>query len=855
MSSFFCRSKEWQNMKAPLESRQKIGLLSFQECRAKTIDSPEGSMPGATVYDHCLTVGLVARELLSRIDSRLRETLFPSGVELVAALHDIGKVSPGFQTKILKAGSIEVNLGVPADLDRLAGFHFAVGAAALKSCGGGISEIVGRHHGSTPESVVDAMAELYGGPPWQAERIKLITALQEMLGSQYPAITGRAMVDAVSGLVTVADWIGSGDRFLKENDCNALNIAAALDEAGFVTPLIRKNLSFKDVFGFEQNLVQKKLQDITEGPGVYIVEAPMGFGKTEAALYTGYRMLEQGCARGIYFALPTRATSDRMCTRMDRFLDVILEPDSPNRRAQLLHGTAWLRETVMGEDAAPGGSWFDQSKRGILAPFCVGTIDQALLAVMNVRHGFVRSFGLAGKVVILDEVHSYDGYTGTLLDLLVQALVELQCTVVILSATLTRKRRQDFSGYNESAGNPGDDAYPLISARLAGNQTQSFAVPIPHIGSVKIRMESCDETSFATAVKRASNGQHVLWIENTVDEAQNTFSILAARASDLGIPCGLLHSRFIQSDRQQKETDWVSLYGKEGIAHRNEGGRILVGTQVLEQSLDIDADFLVSRLAPMDMILQRTGRLWRHRENDAHRLSIGAQQEAWILTPGRTELEANPGSLGKSAKVYAPYVLCRTIEVLENVDSVDLPRDIRGLLESTYEDRPENELLGRYQHDLEKEREKLQRLARGVVGTGGKTTTDQSAPTRYAELETRDLLLIKSWRMHDGVLEITTLDEQCIRIQEPAPQGRARRSIAALLLRNIVSVPVYLAPATPRASVRLLFPYLYLGHDDESAVAVGIVGEERLVRTVSGDLVLAPSRMSYSKDFGYRSVK
>src|SRR5690625_5144301 len=171
----------------------------------------------------------------------------------------------------------------------------------------------------------------------------------------------------------------------------------------------------------------------------------MGLGKTEAALYASYRMLESGQASGIYFALPTQLTSNKIYERFQCFLEAVLAGDC-RHRSLLLHANAWLLEKDMGEEGRPGGAWFNQSKRGLLAPFAVGTIDQALMAAMNVKHGFVRAFGLAGKVVILDEVHTYDSYTGTLLDALINLLSQLDCTVIVLSATLNQQRRQQLIG-------------------------------------------------------------------------------------------------------------------------------------------------------------------------------------------------------------------------------------------------------------------------------------------------------------------------------------------------------------------------------------------------------------------------
>jgi len=153
--------------------------------------------------------------------------------------------------------------------------------------------------------------------------------------------------------------------------------------------------------------------------------------------------LSSGQSSGIYFALPTQLTSNKIFDRFQDFLGEVLADDCPHR-SLLLHANAWLFETDMGEEGRPGGAWFNQSKRGLLAPFAVGTIDQALMAAMNVKHGFVRAFGLAGKIVILDEVHTYDAYTGSLMDALVQLLRQLNCTVIILSATLNQERREQL---------------------------------------------------------------------------------------------------------------------------------------------------------------------------------------------------------------------------------------------------------------------------------------------------------------------------------------------------------------------------------------------------------------------------
>ncbi len=533
-----------------------------------------------------------------------------------------------------------------------------------------------------------------------------------------------------------------------------------------------------------------------------------------------------------------------------------------NRSARLIHSQAWMRETFMGEEGMPGGSWFDGSKRGILAPFCIGTIDQALLAVMNVRFGFVRAFGLAGKVVVLDEVHSYDCYTGTLLDALVHALRELGSTVIILSATLTQTRRDELLLRPSvkhmsitSQRNSAMEAYPLVLASSSIGATRIKSVPAGERGEVSIRLVQGQNEAFDEAFGRALSGQQVLWIENTVGEAQESYAILSARASSVSLPCGLVHSRFTANDREANEIEWVNLYGKPGIPGRRKTGRILVGTQVLEQSLDIDADFLVSRLAPTDLLLQRIGRLWRHRENDQTRREMGARREVWILSPSLEALEHDRLSLGNTSYVYGPYVLCRTLEVFGRMDHITLPDDIRVLIESTYQEREERSSLSAYLDELEAGRQKLRRLAHGGIGSGGKTLSEESVPTRYAERESRELLILSSLHRARGVMRLVTLAGESMELRDPSPAAHDRRNMAASLHRNFVPVPVSIATRTNRSSIIELSPYLYLGREDESLVAVAVRGEDGMLRNVAGGEYLDGRKTSYDSYFGFRSTK
>jgi CRISPR-associated endonuclease/helicase Cas3 len=285
-------------------------------------------------------------------------------------------------------------------------------------------------------------------------------------------------------------------------------------------------------------------------------------------------------------------------------------------------------------------------------------------------------------------------------------------------------------------------SYPLVSVLTeADEEPREVPVEAPETAGVTIRRAD-DNAALEEALKRAEEGQQVLWIENMVDEAQAGYRTLSARAAECGVEAGLLHSRFVQADREINENKWMDLYGAEGRTRRGGRGRILVGTQVLEQSLDIDADFLVTRLCPTDMLFQRIGRLWRHRNTPR---PGGACREAWILTADYGQVLGNyRQELSKSAPVYDPYVLLRTLEVWENQGTLKLPGDIRRLLEETYKARDEEGVPAGLKQELEKKRNHLGNLALSEIASDGKTMADSEANTRYSEQETADVLLLRS---------------------------------------------------------------------------------------------------------------
>lgn len=849
--------------------------IKYSHCPAKTFLLQDGQIvPGRLVFEHCLIVGTVARELLRRLPSTWIGSLSPSEASLIAACHDLGKVSPTFYLKIRKPcveGSLPPLQNRDYDgLDESQwGGHAGVSQAAAIAMGvpSLLAEVLGQHHGSRP-SLGGRLAdcEVFGGPPWQAERVKLVNALKDALQADWPSQISLLQARILAGLTSVADWIGSGPHFENPAEDWQPRIAQALDDAGFVSPRIRSDLSFMELFGFAPRGIQQSLFDSITGPGVYILEAPMGQGKTEAALYAAYRLMASGQASGIYFALPTQLTSNKLYERFVPFLQTMLQPDCIHQQGLLLHGMAWLVNTQMGEEGRPGGEWFAQAKRGLLAPFAVGTVDQALMAVMNVKHGFVRAFGLADKVVILDEVHSYDLYTGTILQQLVSQLRDWGCTVIILSATLTQARREQLLQAKVTRQD-----YPLISALpLDAPAVSEIPAEAPPVRQCAIHRLNDYSVAFDEALHRAEQGQQVLWVENTVAEAQAVYQTLAARADNLGVACGLLHSRFTHSQRQQNEDHWVRLFGKHGWPQRAAQGRILVGTQVLEQSLDIDADFLISRFAPTDLMLQRLGRLWRHEQTPR---ADSARAEAWLLAPDIASAITDPyTAFGPSAAVYSPYVLCRSLQSWQAISCLTLPDNIRPLLEASYVERVEEGEMARWQYELangeprqpyrRKGTQALQRLALATLATAGTTESDTNPSTRYSEQDTQDVLLLRGIRqLDDGVSELTLLDGSVCHVPHSRHRlvPKAWRELSITLQAELVKLrPGSAPPASQRKRLAAfgLGNVLYIGSPEFelAPLRVALVDEQDRVLTLDGQRVSDKHDYRYRDDLGYQRV-
>ncbi|WP_213378744.1 CRISPR-associated helicase Cas3' [Allochromatium tepidum] len=702
---------------------------------AGTLWAKSGDPIGHGLLAHMLDVAAVAESILDRESPRTQTWaacvfgLPPQRVGrwlgAIAGLHDFGKAIPGFQFKWPDGQRADEQAGLPFKSAALNVHRHDLASAALlryqlqalySNAGwiGTVASALGAHHGYMPNllEIRDGRPR-NEGPEWDRARSEILhaywTALEPGDG---PALDDLPLpaIAWFAGLTSVADWIGSntdwfplGERAdsLTEHYTQARALAdSALDAIGWpayrpllageadTETLIRRILGRPEssVMARPLQIAADRLLDQADGPVLMIVEAPMGEGKTELALLAHLRLQARHGHRGLYLALPTQATGNAMFDRTLAFLRQLAP--GVQLDIQLVHGATRLDERIQrlrGVDASPAESiacsaWFSQRKRPLLSPYGVGTVDQALFATLNVKHHFVRLWGLANRVVVLDEIHAYDTYTSGLIEALLRWLKPLGCSVILMSATLPAQRRAallDAWGARDRPETP----YPRLLMAREG-ETLAEHVACRRLEPIRVSGIAEDLETLATAALDAlAGGGCGLVLVNTVQRAQDLYRALRGRVEDPG-EILLFHARFPADERAVREREVLARFGPVASAQRP-ARCLLIATQVAEQSLDLDFDFMLSDLAPVDLLLQRAGRLHRH-----ERARPAAHAEPHLRIAGL--LNERPPELTDTAWgfVYDPYVLYCTWGVLLHEPVWRLPEDIDRLVQAVYSGDP-----------------------------------------------------------------------------------------------------------------------------------------------------------------------
>ena len=660
-----------------------------------------------------LDVGAVAACLLAR-RSLTGNRHADEAATLLVVLHDLGKFSSSFRAMLL---------GQPYTGLR----HWQHSYRLLRDHDDALAVVIGATPG-VRKTLYAAVAGHHGGPPELLESRKHKDQAKQ-IGSEASlaareAITviaplfKRASLDGISesearrlswalcGLTVQADWIGSNPEWFgpKVGEISVGSYwkqAVAKAETAIIEAGLHHAKPLRD--GVARVLpgtsAPRPMQaaaaavPLPEGPLLALVEDATGAGKTEAALILAARMMAAGKGDGLFFALPTMATSNAMLARLEAVAPRLFE-GRPS--LALTHGRARLNELfreIRGRDASdPGvgascGRWLaDDRRRVLLADVGVGTIDQALMAVLPTRFNTLRLRALSGRILIVDEAHEFGPYMEAQLRRLLEFQAMLGGSVIVMTATLPLGMRNGYAKAFQKGlrvRRPREvvgEAYPMLT--IVGREIDSERPdPVPStcrdISIHRLDGEGCAITLLQSGAGRGAAGA---WIRNSVDGAIAAVSELRAA----GVDADVLHARFAVVDRLRHEAALQARFGRDGDGRV---GRILVATQVVEASLDLDFDLMISDLAPIGSLIQRAGRLWRHMDL---RPAAGRPVPGPALHVLAPDPDVVPDTnwlkhvLGSGAFVYPQDIQWRTAKALFDKGAIRAPGGLRALIEAVH---------------------------------------------------------------------------------------------------------------------------------------------------------------------------
>ena len=751
------------------------------------------------------------------ISCALDRTILKKTALFLSLVHDIGKATVGFQYKIAfnvpqRAQLLKHYLDIPdrMDVTEIQNTpHAYTGESILifNGCPESIAAVVGSHHGVPAELAEDLTCnrkDIVGYRVYFGDTDKNRSNLegswncmiQEALVKsgfdsirELPDINAQAQM-LLCGLLITADWIASNTELfpLISIDDDDIQIdfekrtLNALDNLNFTEQWNAERTAYSDkdfeeTFGFLPRAVQKCIIEIAQNadhPGLFILEAPMGCGKTEAALSCAELIASKCKKNGLFFGMPTQATANGIFPRVINWAEK--QSEEFYHCVQLQHGNAALNETFqkiqkgIPEEESDSGiivhSWFCDSKKSCLADFVVATVDQLLMLALKRRHIMLLHLGLSEKVVIIDEVHAYDAYMNQYLERALQWLGAYHTPVILLSATLPSKRRMslvraylDLKTSDEIFEK--NISYPLLTWTDGGKIMQKA---LPYNADKKtIHISKCKDKDIIEIVRSAvSSGGCVGIIMNTVSRAQSTAKLIKNEITDNVL---LYHAQYIMPDRAAKEETLLERIGSDSKSEKRQGF-VVIGTQVLEQSLDIDFDILITDICPVDLLLQRIGRLHRHTRKRPDELKIPV---CYVLTDEYED--DNSGS----KSIYGTWLLEETLEHIPDI--VTLPDDISPLVQKVYDSFDDSDEYKNYKNKKDISVRKASSFllkkptCRNIHGMLERTVNDSQAEASVRDgTSSVEVLALKLYRdgtigfLDDRKLSGAMTEEECRRI-------------------------------------------------------------------------------------------
>ena len=668
-------------------------------------------------------------------------------VSWLAGTHDLGKATKLFQRQLEARGlshfSDELaSVGLGLDYH-----HFELGAkiphstfsqAILvewlsdegmpRSVCVSLAQVAEAHHGvPSREATRDLAADIIEDYPedWIAVQTELLDFMADHTGARpvlrkLNAAVSAAELQILTGLVIMVDWIASNAEafpMITESDQSAR--VARGTKAIDLTPPWCPDDSVGDIdqlyrqwFGWPEEFSARPVQHTAltaareaSGPTLVIIEAPTGEGKTEAGLGVAQILAAKTGAQGIMFAAPTMATANGLFNRVVKWANRTT-PESEISSIYLAHSKNLLSRDynklrirdVNQDGQSDHGStvaseWLRGPKKGMLSNFVVGTVDQVLMLALQTRHSMLRHLALAGKVIIIDEVHSYQAYMSSYLAMALKWLARYGVSVILMSATLPQAQKtklaKAYAGeLSEAEIECQSRAYPLVTTVTREGILEKPVPPSPTQVTIELDLLADDPSALIDLLSRELiDGGCVLIICNTIQRAQHTYDSCTSLFPG---ETELHHAAFIASERAEKEDKLREKLGPRARRGQSRPQRqIIVSTQVAEQSLDIDADMLITDIAPMDLLIQRMGRIHRHPRPASDRPARLRKAKTFIR--GIEQLEPVPVWNSGAAYIYGEKLLMATLAVLQDSylkQGFRRPDDIAPAVHRAYADSP-----------------------------------------------------------------------------------------------------------------------------------------------------------------------
>ena len=596
------------------------------------------------------------------------------------------------------------------------------------------------HHGEPPRDEALTLAD-YINDPADIEAVNAFVTelIPLLLGDDivFPDLDSESAKNAtwwLAGFIVLCDWLGSS-REPTEFKATEEPLAdywqeiqpwaeQVVQQSGLVSPAVNPHFSLQDFFDDDTKVIATPLQaesekqPIDSGAQLFILEDVTGAGKTEAAILLLHRLMQNDLAQGAYFGLPTMATSNGMYRRMGKVYQklytqeslpsCVLAHSAREMSALFRHSVAAVGDSTpvdYGDGAMPASAhcsaWLaDNRKKALLANIGVGTVDQAVLAVLPSRHQSLRLLGLLGKCLILDEIHNIDARQNVLICHLLTAHATTGGSAILLSATLSRKQRKAFvDAFAKGLGRStqtlqktSEKDYPLLT-QLGPNlfDEKVLATRKSVQRTVKVKLIHNEAEIYQTIQQASEQGECVCWIRNTIKDARKAYAALKDKIPEDKL--ALFHARYTMQDRIDIENKVLDRFGPRSTKE-DRTGQVLIASPVVQESLDLDFSQLITDLCPSDLIIQRAGRFRRHiRDAAGDRLKEGEDKRPasplYIYAPQWSDEPKSDWvkqwNRGSNAIYHADH-LWFSQKWLQQHKQFRMPQDARSMIESVYGD-------------------------------------------------------------------------------------------------------------------------------------------------------------------------